>query len=643
MPEKDGERKAYITVFLSLIFLCILSLLLLLAESAYIAGERYAFQMAAASSLDSVMSQYHRELWEKYRILLLDLSEEEIKEQYQTYMEKNAFADTEGFLLQSIQAVDEGGYWIEKEIGEYMKYGIWTLDWDEEGVQEIEEEIAGAKQLSQIAEKYADCTKEALKLENIVRKLEKSFDKENRYGEEAERGIQDKKESQVEKAAEKYKKENASVQKLLQKYEKIAETMRNKLEGREEAKEREESYENWEEVSSWASEEVLSYDSYVELEGERYQEIVELVKQSESNCLMLQTAAELAKQAQEAERDDEDEEGSEGEDVFWSEAEDALSGYSKLEMELERTEGDEEKAELLEQAKEWLDGEGLGLLLGKDVAISESRYQGENLPSSQKTERTRKKADLAILTAIQMSAYIQAYFPSYLDGGSKNQKTDKHSLQYEMEYVLAGENTDKENLKQAAKQIWLLRSGFNLLHLYQDGQKRGEAEQLAQIILGSGGLAPFSPILTFFILTVWAAAEGLMDVRSLLREEKVPLWKKREDWKLSLEEVLQLGEREARKQLEGGSGQEKGEKGAKGRDYEEYLSLLLLLQERREKVYRMMDLMQMNIQKEQKGFQISNCLYFLRMEVSGKKEHFFFAHRFADKSFLLTARVEKAY
>ncbi len=47
------------TVFLAMVILCICALMSGLLESARTAGTRWYFKMAAASSLDSVMSGFH--------------------------------------------------------------------------------------------------------------------------------------------------------------------------------------------------------------------------------------------------------------------------------------------------------------------------------------------------------------------------------------------------------------------------------------------------------------------------------------------------------------------------------------------------------------------------------------------------------
>ena len=70
MQRLRGE----ITVFLSLILVCVFSLMMGLLESARTAGARLYLQMAADSALFSVMSQYNRNLWGRYRLLFLESS-----------------------------------------------------------------------------------------------------------------------------------------------------------------------------------------------------------------------------------------------------------------------------------------------------------------------------------------------------------------------------------------------------------------------------------------------------------------------------------------------------------------------------------------------------------------------------------------
>ena len=58
-----------ITVFFALILTMIISLLFMILESAATQGRRLYLTVAANSAVDSLFSQYHRKLWEEYRLL----------------------------------------------------------------------------------------------------------------------------------------------------------------------------------------------------------------------------------------------------------------------------------------------------------------------------------------------------------------------------------------------------------------------------------------------------------------------------------------------------------------------------------------------------------------------------------------------
>ncbi len=66
------RHRGEVTVFLTMILVSIMTLLLVVVESARETGARLYLQMAADSSMDSVRAQYHRGLWGKYRILGLE-------------------------------------------------------------------------------------------------------------------------------------------------------------------------------------------------------------------------------------------------------------------------------------------------------------------------------------------------------------------------------------------------------------------------------------------------------------------------------------------------------------------------------------------------------------------------------------------
>ena len=104
-----------------------------------------------------------------------------------------------------------------------------------------------------------------------------------------------------------------------------------------------------------------------------------------------------------------------------------------------------------------------------------------------------------------------------------------------------GNGSDRENLSDAVHYLLAVRSGLNLIHILSDNAKRAQARELAAVITGAGSITPLILVTTFFVMSVWALGEALMDVKGLLAGRKVMLFKAAEDWTLSAEKLLALG------------------------------------------------------------------------------------------------------
>ena len=170
---------------------------------------------------------------------------------------------------------------------------------------------------------------------------------------------------------------------------------------------------------------------------------------------------------------------------------------------------------------------------------------------------------------------------------------------------------DRENLKNTVNQIIAIREAMNLMSLLKDPEKRREAELLAAAITGASGIAPLVSVTTFFILTVWALAESVEDVKALLEGGKVPFLKQEREWRVSLTGLAESGTALFREL--GASGNE-----GEGLDYQSYLKLLFWLSGLPKKEYRMMDMIQKNIRTGQPSFLMRKCAYRLEAEYKGR-------------------------
>ena len=199
---------------------------------------------------------------------------------------------------------------------------------------------------------------------------------------------------------------------------------------------------------------------------------------------------------------------------------------------------------------------------------------------------------------------------------------EKKQVQYEMEYLLHGKNSDPDNLRDTMSQLLLIRQGLNLIHILSDPTKRDEARGLAAGIAGVTGLAPLVEITACFIMCVWAMGEAVADLRTLYAGGRVPLWKSREDWKLSLEGLLDMGRGETCPDRIGSE---------RGYTYETYLKLMLFLTGHQDLQLRMMDMMELNLKGQEEGFSMGKCIY--RVGITGKArgKHVFFGLPLVEK------------
>ncbi|MBQ2640709.1 MAG: hypothetical protein IJG15_01780 [Lachnospiraceae bacterium] len=184
--------------------------------------------------------------------------------------------------------------------------------------------------------------------------------------------------------------------------------------------------------------------------------------------------------------------------------------------------------------------------------------------------------------------------------GCYTKALEKGRLRYQIEYILAGKQTDRENLEKIAERLLLIRTASNCACLFSDEARRGEAEMVAAVV----ALVLLNPelkeALTTVLLFAWAYLESVQDLRVLFDGGRVPLLKTPETWRTSLTDLLTPGAAVQR----GGSG------GREGLCYADYLQGLLFLEGSSVKSLRTMDIMEMDLRRTpgNAGFRMDWCL-----------------------------------
>ena len=181
------------------------------------------------------------------------------------------------------------------------------------------------------------------------------------------------------------------------------------------------------------------------------------------------------------------------------------------------------------------------------------------------------------------------------------------ALDYEMEYILEGKGSDRENLEAVAKKLLLLRFAPNYGCILGSAGMRAQAESLALTLCTAAALPMLTGAVTQVLLLAWAFGESIMDLRSLLGGSRVALVKTEENWQLRLTALLTLGTEED-------TGE--GEDMADGLSYKEYLRILLFLKEKEKMTMRALDMTELCLRRE-KGltwFRADCCVCKMELE-----------------------------
>lgn len=237
----------------------------------------------------------------------------------------------------------------------------------------------------------------------------------------------------------------------------------------------------------------------------------------------------------------------------------------------------------IELLRTWKSGAFLNLILPNEFTLSEKTLDSCELLS----ERDHRKG-YGTLYEKESESGDTVFFNLYLLeklGNAMSRKEDTY-LQYELEYVLEGKESDIKNLEAVTKKLCNIRFGINYAYLLTNQTMQAEAEALAGTISILIAAPTIIPAMKQGILLAWAYGEAMMDVRALLEDEKVPLIKTQETWKLSLESLLDIEER--------GLPIEK-KKEETGLTYKEYLQMLLLTKKKEVLTMRALNLVELNI------------------------------------------------
>ncbi len=255
------------------------------------------------------------------------------------------------------------------------------------------------------------------------------------------------------------------------------------------------------------------------------------------------------------------------------------------------------------------------LVLPCDVSDKEIAYT--NLAASLYSENKGDESERSLENGNCNSAmdkfifneYLIEKFPCYTDVDDSNKSWCE--LEYPIEYILCGENSDVDNINEVILKLSAIREGVNMAYLITDRAKKAEAMTLAATLSGFTGNTAIVKVVQYVILGLWAYGESIYDLQRLFAKESIPALKTGSDWKLSLSDLLELkfGSKTDSKSADGSSG-ESGLIPDGNMDYEDYIRMLLFLQDNYKKSMNTLSAMELRmIALGKSNFRMKNYIY----------------------------------
>lgn len=176
--------------------------------------------------------------------------------------------------------------------------------------------------------------------------------------------------------------------------------------------------------------------------------------------------------------------------------------------------------------------------------------------------------------------FFQEYLLRYL--GRYGQEKEASSLNYQMEYLIAGKNNDVENLKSVANTLCVIREAANVAYLFSCEEKCLEAEILAALLASLCMVPEATDVFQLVLLLGWSYAESLYDVKTILSGGRIPILKDDATWHYSLQSAMS-------------SVVTTQEKEGTGLSYEDYLRVFMMFTDLDTLTCRAMDMVEADI------------------------------------------------
>ncbi len=193
--------------------------------------------------------------------------------------------------------------------------------------------------------------------------------------------------------------------------------------------------------------------------------------------------------------------------------------------------------------------------------------------------------------------FFQEYLLQYM--GHYGAESEEDALSYQIEYLIAGTGSDRENLRNVINSIFAVREVANLSYIVSDQNNRLVAEGLAALLATAMGIPEVAEILEWIILMGWSFAESMYDVKCIMGGGRIPLMKTSDTWHYNLDKALSFD-----MEAEDYSSEDEG------LSYTDYLRIFMFLQNKDKLTMRAMNMVEADIRATpgNENFRLDGCV-----------------------------------
>ena len=234
------------------------------------------------------------------------------------------------------------------------------------------------------------------------------------------------------------------------------------------------------------------------------------------------------------------------------------------------------------------------------INLFESRSKSGRINQGNMPLEEARETDV-VLEKFLFQEYLMRYMGHY------GAEAGESALSYQIEYLIAGQSNDTNNLRMVTEAILAIREVANTIYISSDQECCMVADIAATILTYLMCIPEAKDIVKWILLFGWAYAESIYDMQCLMAGERVPLLKNKQTWHYDLEAALCLS----------ASVSDNVGSNIQGLSYADYLRVLMWMQKQNKLIMRAINMVEADIRMTEgnANFRLDGCMDGIEAEV----------------------------